>query len=114
MRTGMSPIQSYRYLQMLPTKGKIRTFRELIKIFGLFSTEYQAIMTHLRAKLDVPAYEWRRILKVFIHLFFNTCLSNLVLDSGGVYLKERSPPRSLRRALRHDVQTAGPDEFQLP
>ncbi|TNV82238.1 hypothetical protein FGO68_gene17554 [Halteria grandinella] len=27
------------------------------------NTDYQAIMTHLRAKLDVPAYEWRRILK---------------------------------------------------
>jgi hypothetical protein len=31
-------------------------------------------MTHLRAKLDVPAFEWRRVLKVSSHFFLLSML----------------------------------------
>lgn len=62
MRTGTSLTQSFRYWQTQPSKSKIGF--PSMEADDIYSDNYQSIMSHLRAKLDVPAFEWRRVLKV--------------------------------------------------
>ena len=50
------------------------------------------VMEHMKGKLEVPAYEWRRILKVNIKIVKN----HLELTSYGVSF-EGSPSQSLTR-----------------
>ena len=43
---------------MLPTKSIF-----VDRILTLYSDNYQSIVAHLKQKLEVPAFEWRRVLK---------------------------------------------------
>jgi|LauGreDrversion4_2_1035121.scaffolds.fasta_scaffold161772_1 hypothetical protein len=58
MRTGTFQIQSYRYLPMLHILGT-----QLSPFIYIYSEHYQKIVDHLLSKLEVAAFEWRRIQK---------------------------------------------------
>jgi hypothetical protein len=63
MRIGIFRTLNFKYLQMPPINSI-----KLISLIKVCSENYQRIMEHLRAKLDVPTYEWRRVLKVITNI----------------------------------------------
>ena len=58
MKTGMSQIASCKFSQ------RHAALRKNIHLDLLFRESCHSILEHLKYKLEVPAYEWRRILKV--------------------------------------------------
>ena len=66
------------------------------------------VMEHMKGKLEVPAYEWRRILKVNIKIVKN----HLELTSYGVSF-EGSPSQSLTRLEEWHVQDKHHAELHL-
>ncbi len=70
MRIGTQRIRSSRSQLMLPLASKdiYILFRiDMSNPLCFHSENCQRILEHLKQKLDVPAFEWRRILKVRIY-----------------------------------------------
>ena len=58
MRIGTLVIPNCKHSLMLPTKSIF-----VDRILTPYSDNYQNILAHLKQKLEVPAFEWRRVLK---------------------------------------------------
>ena len=93
MRIGTFRILNYKSSLMLP----INSIRH--RYLNCYSDNYQRIMDHLRAKLDVPQYEWRRILKVT-----NFNKKSIIFQSLTTieYLLKNGPPR-VAQEMRNDM-----------
>ena len=50
----------------------------------VYRENYQRILEHVKQKLEVPAFEWRRVLKVGLYIL----ISDVVSSFDGVHIEE--------------------------